>query len=302
MSGLNLLLQLAGVSLGSWLLQNGPSSTILLGTCIFGCIIPLLSYLPRTGAKSTKSYPNDDLIQLPYVKLEEENQGKTQTNLRHGTTYNREKRSLKEDVHMSLKGLVSLLLKNHAAQMCLLVNFLNHVAFNARYLLRPWTSKRYNWSLADTGYILSLEATLSVAVLFLLQYFDPASSNPEDKRKREISVAKLSMLCGILGSVILCFANTRILFFVAYIVISGNVGFLDAIRGYFRAQMRTEDLGKLYSMVMMVSTLATILSAPAWSAIYALGYDWGGMWVGLPFLVSSGVMGLILLVVIRLKA
>lgn len=301
MSGINLLLQLAGVTLGSFLLQNGAPSTVLLGTCLFGLIIPLLSYLPRTGVKTTKSCPGDDPIQLSYEKLKEVSQGEIPTHNGYATTYIH-KKSVKEEVLISLKSLTSLVLHNHAVQMCLAVNFLNHIAFNARYLLRPWVSKRYNWSLADTGYILSLEATLSVGILFLLQYFDPASSNPVDKRKREISVAKLSMLCGIIGSLILCFASMRILFFVAYIVISGNVGFLDAIRGYFRAQIRMEDLGKLYSMVMMVSTLATILSAPVWSAIYALGYDWGGLWVGLPFLVSSGVMALILLLVMKLRA
>jgi hypothetical protein len=300
MSGINLLLQLAGVSLGSWLLQNGAASTVLLGTCIFSLIIPLLSYLPRTGTKITKPCPSYDPIQLSYVKLEQDpeqwNSSDKRTEMAHHFN-----KSLRLEIINSLKALVNLLCDNQAVKICLAVNFLNHVAFNARYLLRPWTSKRYDWSLADTGYILSLEATLSVAILFLLQHFDPSSTDDTAKRTRELSVAKFSMACGIIGSIILCFASTRILFFVAYIVISGSVGFLDAIRGYFRAQMRTEDLGRLYSMVMMVSTLATIVSAPVWSAIYALGYAWEGIWVGLPFLVSSGVMVLILVLVTMLK-
>lgn len=301
MSGINLLLQLAGVSLGSWLLQNGAASTVLLGTCIFSLIVPMLSFLPRTGVKTAKPCTDDEPFQLSYTEVNEEAESKVPSGGPPRRTYIH-KKSLEDEIISSLKSLIDLVLHNHAAQMCLAVNFLNHVAFNARYLVRPWTSKRYDWSLADTGYILSLEATLSVAVLFLLQSFDPSSPDPTEKRKRELSVAKMSMLCGIFGSLILCFASTRVLFFIAYIVISGNVGFLDAIRGYFRAQMKTEDLGRLYSMVMMVSTLATIISAPAWSAIYSLGYKWGGMWVGLPFFVSSGVMGLILLLVLSLKA
>ena len=300
MSGINLLLQLAGVSLGSWLLHDGAASTIILGLCLLGLIVPLLCYLPRTGAKTTKSCLSDDPTQIPYLRLEVESQGKVSIDTQYGTPYSH-KTVLREEIFSSLKSLFSLLLHNRTVQSCLAINFLNHVAFNARYLLRSWTSKRYNWSLADTGFILSLEATLSVVVLFLLQYVDRASSKPADKRKHEISVAKISTLCGIIGSVILCFAKTRILFFVAYIVISGNIGFLDAVRGYFSSQMRTEDLGKLYSMVMMVSTLATILTGPAWSFIYSLGYEMGGYWVGLPFLVSSGVMSLILLFVMMLK-
>lgn len=300
MSGINLALQLAGVSLGSWLLQNGATSTVLLGTCIFGLIVPLLSYLPRTGPKPTKSCPSDDPIQLAYVKLDQESRPSIPTKKRPAST-NQLNRILKTEILNSLKALISLVRDSRAVKMCLAVNFLNHVAFNARYLLRPWTSKRYDWSLADTGYILSLEATLSVAILFLLQYFDPSSTDNTAKRKRELSVAKLSMLCGIFGSIILCFAETRTMFFMAYIVISGSVGFLDAIRGYFRAQMKTEDLGRLYSMVMMVSTLATIVSAPVWSATYAVGYAWKGVWVGLPFLISSGIMVLILVLVVMLK-
>jgi len=175
---------------------------------------------------------------------------------------------------------------------------------DSRALLRPWLSKRYNWDLATTGYILSIESILGVSILFVLQFIGSRSSSTTfgQKRAHELRVAKISLICGILGSVLLGFSESRIGFILSVMVISGSVGFLDAVRAYFTAILASEsnekaDIGRLYSAILMVEYVAVICVAPLWSAIYSLGYGLGGLGVGLPFFGGAVMMGLTLILV-----
>lgn len=309
MSGVNLLIRLAGVSFGSWLLSNGAASTSLLSVCISGLVIPLLTFLPETESYIQTS----DAISIPlsYIKVNSEssNGGHSDYNqldsVKPQTKSSSTIRRFKADVIASLKSLATLMLHSRSFNMCLAIMFLNTVALDARQMLRPWLSKRYDWTLAQTGYILSLESILSVSILFLLQYIDSSkkwrAKSDLDKRKRELWIAKMSIVCGIVGSTILCFAKARILFFLAAVVISGSAGFLDITKAYFTSQLAKQDIGRLYSTIMVIDTLATILSSPVWSSVYAVGYDWGGMWIGLPFIGSAGVFCLILTLLMMLK-
>jgi hypothetical protein len=277
---------------------------MLVGISVIGLVLPLLTFLPKTGPSSTALLRDDDSIALSYTKCDQEPDEPFDKTLKQ-TDALRSTRTIKSEFLASLEPLTSLMLHNRTFNMCLGIMFLNTIALSARHLLRPWLSKRYDWTLAETGYILSIESVLSVAILFMLQYFDSAAGwkakNAKEKRKRELWIAKISLVCGITGSVILSLAGTRILFFVAAVVISGSVGFIDAIKAYFTAQLDTRDIGRLYSTIMVVDTLGTILSSPVWSAIYSVGYKWGDLWQGLPFLCSAGVMVFTLLLVMALR-
>ena len=279
---------------------------MLVGISVIGLILPLLAFLPQTGPASLISLREDASTELSYIQCDQNETPETQNKTPKHTKALRSSHHIRSEILASLKPLNSLILHNRTFGMCLGIMFLNTVALSARHLLRPWLSKRYDWTLAETGYILSIESALSVAILFLLQYFDSAarwtSKTPNHKRKRELWIAKISLICGTTGSVILSLAGTRLLFVVAAVVISGSVGFIDATKAYFTAQLDTRDIGRLYSMVMVVDTLGTILSSPIWSAIYSLGYEWGDLWQGLPFLCSAGVMGLTLMLVMVLRA
>ncbi|KUJ21340.1 uncharacterized protein LY89DRAFT_432179 [Mollisia scopiformis] len=85
-------------------------------------------------------------------------------------------------------------------------------------------------------------------------------------------------------------------------VISGSVGFLDAVKAYFTAMLTRKsnekaDIGRIYSATLMVEYVAMICVAPLWSAIYSLGYRLGGLGLGLPFFGGAVMMSLTLALV-----
>jgi len=66
--------------------------------------------------------------------------------------------------------------------------------------------------------------------------------------------------------------------------------------------LETKDIGRLYSTIMVIDTLAVIIASPIWSSVYAWGYAWGGMWIGLPFIGSAVVFTVVLMLLLKLKA
>ena len=278
---------------------------MLVGISVINLVLPLLTFLPQTGPNSQTSLRNKDLIELSCIKWPPDT-SKTLPNTLPIPNFTSSSCTIIVELLALLKPLTALMLHNRSFNICLAIMFFNTTALSARHLLRPWLSKRYDWTLAETGYILSLESVLSVSILFLLQHVDSSARwkvrEPTCKRKRELRIAKLSLVCGTAGSVILSLAGTRAWFFVAAVVISGSVGFIEAVKAYFTAGLETRDIGRLYSTIMVVDMLGTVLSSPVWSAVYALGYRWGGLWQGLPFLCSAGVMVFPLVLVMGLRA
>lgn len=316
LSGINLIIRLSGVAFGSWLLRNGAVPTMLVGICTYALIIPLLTFLPCTRPEKHQPLKGTEYAPLEPTETSgrepdlTEQQSPPTDPLQTSVTDPMQQpppqqspiRTIKSELLDSLSGFKRLALHSSAFNMCLIVMFLHTLSLGVRGLLRPWISKRYAWTLAQTGYILSLESILSVAVLFLLQYLDTSKGKSElAKRARELWVSKLSLLSAIAGSLMLAISGYRTFFFLSLIVISGSVGFLDAIKAYFTAQLDVQDIGRLYSTIMVVETLAMILGAPVWSALYSTAYGLGEAWQGLPWACSALMLLLTLLLIGRLR-
>ena len=152
----------------------------------------------------------------------------------------------------------------------LAIMFVNGLAMDVREQLRSWTSKRYDLPLATVGYILSVESFLSIGILFALPWLDrvrqlssptiltasgaevqPFSGEEEAivlarnihaKRYREILVARVSLGLGAAGAVVLALAATRGMYVVGLGIMTGAVGFPDAIREFFTSRFETDDI------------------------------------------------------------
>ncbi|KUJ21339.1 uncharacterized protein LY89DRAFT_730122 [Mollisia scopiformis] len=191
LSAISMIVRLVGTSFGSWLLQNGAASTMLVGT--------------------SSKHPSPDLEytvceQSESIKLSTKTIGESGS----GFEQHRPKASVFHALVQSLGSYKRLILHSKPFVMCLAIMFINTVALDSRALLHPWLSKRYNWDLATTGYILSVESLLGISILLVLQFISSRSSSMTFRQKRghELRVAKMSLICAILGSVLLGFSES----------------------------------------------------------------------------------------------
>lgn len=304
---MNMLLHLVGVVTGSWLLQNGAASTILVGICTYALVIPLLTYLPLPDSEDMGTCSKDVLLKPIRSDLEQVGPGIVKSSWPEPKTRARRaffNNSIKAELLESVRILKNMLLTNRIFNMCLAIMFLNSTAMGVRILFRPWTSKRYDWTLAQTGYVLSAEGLVSTLILFLLPLLGKFLS-PGDaarSRGRDIKVATICLIWGIIGAILLAISESRGLFLFSLVVFSGSVGFPDSIKAYFTSHFENDEIGRLYIFIAFTETLAMILTSPIWGFIFSTGYAWGKIWVGLPFLFTGALLLVTLLVVRQSKA
>ena len=198
--------------------------------------------------------------------------------------------------------------------MFLAIMFVNSLTMDIRAQVKTWISTRYGWPLADVGYILSAESVAGVAVLFTLPWLDRVRRRPlpslraaavegtlaesrthdggsEDqdrvgavKRRRELRVARASLGFGAAGALIIALAADRAVFVLGLVVMTGAIGFTDAIRAFHTSFFAADEIQALYAAVTVVEMLGVILGSPVWGWIFAQAYHGGGsVWIGVPF-------------------
>ncbi|KAL9611175.1 MAG: hypothetical protein Q9167_004160 [Letrouitia subvulpina] len=314
LSSLHMIARLGGVILGAWLSKNGAASAMLLGVTLTSTIIPILGFLPRSAARS----PNPEEFQRPSTATSQEQLSPTKGSRKALSDFVRRFSHIPFD--------------NPLYPIFLAIMFLNGLAMDVRGQLRTWTSKRYHWSLATVGYILSVESFLGVGILFALPWLDrirrlppqslsasPCTTASADvqtlaeeeaiaatrailaKRRREILVARVSLGLGAGGALVLALAANRAAFVIGLAAMTGAVGFPDAIRAFFTSHFATADIQGLYASVTVVESLSVIVGSPTWGMIYAHAYQGTSAWIGAPFGVCAVLLACTLGLVLGLR-
>ena len=345
LSGLHMIARLVGVMFGAWLMKNGAASAILLGVTLTSTIIPILSFLPSSAARSPESenyqhvsaavpadYSSESASSVASPRLGPEHlDAKDLINREQQIDSPRERPTPTKGSRKAFSSLVRRLshipFDNPLYLIFLAIMFLNGLAMDARGQLRPWTSKRFNWPLATVGYILSVESFLGVGIFLALPWLDRvrrpvphsltadlrATTNADArpfaeeeaiattratlaKRRREILVARISLGLAVVGALVLALAADRAAFVIGLAIMTGAVGFPDAIRAFFTSYFATADIQGLYASVTVVETLSVIVGSPIWGKIYAHAYQGTSAWIGAPF----GVCAVLLLCTLAL--
>ena len=213
--------------------------------------------------------------------------------------------------------------QNPLCFMFLAIMFVNSLAMDVRSQVRPWISARYGWPLADVGYVLSAESVAGVAVLFALPWLSrvrrrrapisrameiPAESHDENlvsgvcvKRKRELRIASASLGFGAAGALVIALAMNRTVFVLGLVVMTGAVGFQDAVRGFCTSFFAADEIQALYAAVTVVEMLGVIIGSPVWGWVFAQAYHGGRVWMGMPFVIHMVLLLCTLGLLLRLR-
>ena len=214
-------------------------------------------------------------------------------------------------------------IQNPLCFIFLAIMFVNSLAMDVRGQVKTWISTRYGWPLAEVGYVLSAESLAGVAVLFALPWVGqvrrrrapvshatevPAESHDEDlvsgvcvKRKRELWIASASLGCGAAGALVIALATDRTLFVLGLVVMTGAVGFQDAVRAFCTSFFAADEIQALYAAVTVVEMLGVIIGSPVWGWVFAQAYHGGRVWMGMPFGIHMVLLLCTLCLLLRLK-
>jgi hypothetical protein len=185
-----------------------------------------------------------------------------------------------------------IMLSDRSVAILLAIGFISRSIQMAQgQILAQTISKRFRWTLAQTGYLFSGQGVLVILILASLSAIS-ASSLPEkwvprrwnnsSEFSRNMTYTRISYILLTIGSMML---GSHIL----GVVITGlaistiSAGVPPVIKALIATYVSTEESSTLYALIAMLETAGSLFAAPSLAWMFATGVKQGGEWQGLPF-------------------
>ncbi|KAJ8130307.1 hypothetical protein O1611_g3323 [Lasiodiplodia mahajangana] len=278
-----------------WLRKPKPLSRTSAGAPVGGSqddeteSSPLLSERTAPNASSEATAPNGEIAGRPrlheFVRKKFREVAQSQRDLRH------------------------LIRLNPSFSLCLLIFLVTTLSKQSINVLLQYTSKKFNVSFAEAGYLFSIKAAVSLALytifipglLHLMTKKLGCSSSYANLFGLRLSIAML------LGGAILIGLSMK-LWMLAIALALYSLGFgLSLFALSFITDLTIELLddthvARTYSVVALLETIGHTIGIPALTAAWVEGIKLGGQGLALPWWLSAALYGLIYIPAHYLKA
>jgi MFS family permease len=77
------------------------------------------------------------------------------------------------------------------------------------------------------------------------------------------------------------------------VLYSLGAGYYQSVRAMLTAVTESQDRAVLYSVMMIVEIIATLIGAFLWPMVYGAGLQAGGFWVGMPFAAAAAILAFV---------
>ncbi|KAJ9151387.1 MFS multidrug transporter [Pleurostoma richardsiae] len=166
--------------------------------------------------------------------------------------------------------------------------------------LLQYASKRFHWSYARASFLLSLQAAVNLVVVLVLF---PALSTLLSRRlnldaaTKDKLLTQVSGVCLVLGSFTIFIGATPALLILGLAVFALGLAFTVTARSFVTAMIDQRHLGIIYTAISVMTYAGIVVGGPLLAATFKWGMMLSEFWLGLPYLVASGVFLLALLLV-----
>lgn len=216
------------------------------------------------------------------------------------------KASLFSPVTERIRTLHSII-RSHPRNFALLLVsfFLTSLASSDTKLLAQYISKRYNWLFAWAGYLLSAKAIVNFTLLTIVipsilrsrSTSDPSQSRSLSDRDN-VRYARICLAVSVLGALAIASSVTVWLLIPSLLLYSFGAALPVFTLGLLKSpSVSPKDSDELtnstgaethiFSIVMMVKTLGSLVGAPLMATLWVRGIATGAL--GVPYLVSAAL-------------
>lgn len=181
--------------------------------------------------------------------------------------------------------------------------FLVHMLLLNRDVLLQYISTRYGISLAESTTLISIRSglvvLLSVAVLPLVNTYCRRRLSTQQS---DMLLARTSALIMALSFLGVGFAPRLPLLVASLVVNALGWGFWSFLRSLTTSLVEVKNLARLNTLIGVFDTVGLMIGSPVLAALFAKAIEFEGPWFGFPFIVCSGVIGLLALVLFAIRA
>lgn len=162
-------------------------------------------------------------------------------------------------------------------------------------LFIQYVSKRFDWSMAAAGYLLSVRSMVNIFVVLLVipglskllvsgVFVKGFSAGEKDRLLAQISAFALAA-----GFLLLAGTNMPIVI-TGLIVKTLGAGLPSLCRSLAAYHTNVQNTSKLQTVIGITETVGLLVAAPALAWMFSIGMKFGGVWMGLPYVVMSGYL------------
>ncbi|KAE9364733.1 MFS general substrate transporter [Stipitochalara longipes BDJ] len=147
-------------------------------------------------------------------------------------------------------------------------------------------SKRFDWELANTGYLLALRGGISIFMLLVaLPGISKLLLSPSfgmTVPKKDLALAQFSLLAITIGSAFVGGNNVPTVISGVIIATLGD-GLSPLCRSLATSFVDSRHTSSLYVLIGVVETIGMIYAGPALAWLFTTGMKLKGLWLGLPY-------------------
>ena len=162
------------------------------------------------------------------------------------------------------------------------------VVRSAGHFFVQYVSKRFHWTLAEAGYLLSIRGITSMVVLLIglpalgafLTSHTPLRRSPQMK---DLVLARASSLAMTLGALLMGAGDAVPVTVAGQVILTLGDGLIPLCKTILASYVEPSQFSTVYTMVSFVQTAGAIFSGPALAALLSTGMELGPPWLGLPY-------------------
>lgn len=163
--------------------------------------------------------------------------------------------------------------------------------------LAQYLSKRFDWPLAKTGYLISIRGIIHMVVLLVvLPLLSKVLLRWQQPAVKDLTLARVSAALAAAGALVM--ASSKIGLVVLGLVLQSlGSGLSPLCRSLATSFVIPQDTSKLNTLIGIVETLSSLFAGPALAWLFEIGVKREGPLLGLPYF---GLAGLFLLCLVGL--
>lgn len=168
------------------------------------------------------------------------------------------------------------------------------------WFLIQYVSNRYDWSLARANLLVSLKSALMVflliAVLPLASWYLVKKRGMESRQK-DYLLTKLSVVNLLVGTLGIGLSPNSTIMIICLVIQTQGAGFVYTARSLVTTMITRDQTARLYVIIEIIQAAGMILASPVMTTFFKWGSDIGGAWIGLAWIVASGLFAVVGLII-----